>query len=337
MDPLSRRELMLLAGAATLLRPTRATAAESGGRMRGPFMILNTPFTSTGEVDWDDLARETLFVDRSGCAGVVWPQGSSGVATLTKAERLRGMELLASTLKGKTSTLVLGVQGKDTAEMVEYATRATALGTGAMIAMPPTTGTSMDDYRSYFRALAAIATVPVIIQTSGGAPNLPPTTELIISLAREFPHLAYVKEESDPLLPRMRAELAARPAMKGIFGASFGTGWLYEMRLGLDGIITGMGMYADLMARMWALHERGQHDAVRDAYARFLLMRNLNEAIPGADLYVMKMRGLFKTTVRRTSAPTANAPAKLTEFKPSAVELAEIEHRFAALNQYLLS
>jgi dihydrodipicolinate synthase/N-acetylneuraminate lyase len=147
--------------------------------------------------------------------------------------------------------------------------------------------------------------------------------------------MAYVKEESDPLISRMEAELAARPTMKGIFGASLATGWLYEMRLGLDGVITGMGMYADLMATMWDLHERGHHEQVRDAYSRFLLMRNLNEAVPGTDLYVMKMRGVFKTAVRRTSAPTPGAPPRLTEVKPSPLELAEIEYRFAALKPYL--
>src|SRR3954447_14578087 len=194
--------------------------------------------------------------------------------------------------------------------MLEYARRAEALGTDAMIAMPPTTGTSLDDYRAYFRALGGATTRPVIVQTSGGAKDLPPSVELIVELARAFPHMAYVKEESDPLVPRMRAEIAARPAMKGIFGASLGTGFLFEMRLGLDGIITGMGMYADLMGRMWEMHERGQHEAVRDAYGTFLLMRNLNESIPGTDLYVMKMRGVFKTTVRRTSAPGPGAPAK---------------------------
>ena len=41
--------------------------------------------------------------------------------------------------------------------------------------------------------------------------------------------MAYVKEESEPLIQRMQAELAARPTMKGIFGASLGTGFLYEM------------------------------------------------------------------------------------------------------------
>jgi len=141
----------------------------------------------------------------------------------------------------------------------------------------------MDDYRAYFRALGGATTRPAIVQTRGGAKDLFPSVELIVELARDFPHMAYVKEESEPLIPRMQGELAARPVMKGVFGASLGTGFLYEMRLGLDGVITGMGMYADLMGRMWELHERGEHEQVRDAYSRFLLMRNLNESIPGTD------------------------------------------------------
>jgi 4-hydroxy-tetrahydrodipicolinate synthase len=303
--------------------------------MRGVFIILNTPFTRAGEVDWDDLEREVAFVEAGGCRGVVWPQGSSGVATLTKEERLHGMQVLAQAVKGRRVALVLGVQGRDTAEMLEYARRADALGADAMIAMPPSTGRSMDDYRTYFRALAGATTRPLIVQTSGGAKDLVPSVDLIVGLAREFPHTAYVKEESEPLIPRMQEEIAARPTMRGIFGASLATGWLYEMRLGLDGVITGMGMYADLMGRIWDLHEQAQHEQVRDAYSRFLLMRNLNEAIPGTDLYVMKMRGVFKTAVRRTSPPAAGTAPKLTEIVPTDTERAEIEFRFAALKPYI--
>lgn len=323
------RRLSFAAGAAGL-------APEAAGkRLRGVFIILNTPFTSAGAVDWADVEREVAFVERGGCSGVVWPQGSSGVTTLTKEERLHGMEVLAKAVKGKNITLVLGVQGKDTAEMLEYAARASALGVDAVIAMPPTTGTSLDEYRSYFRALGKAFTGPTFVQTSGGAKNLFPSVELIVDLAKEFPHMAYVKEESDPVVQRMQAEVAARPVLKGIYGASLGTGFLYEMRLGLDGIITGMGMYADLMGRMWDLHERGQHEQVRDAYSKFLLMRNLNEAIPGTDLYVMKMRGVFKTTARRVSAPINGAAPKMTEFVPTPVERDEIEFRFAALKPFL--
>ena len=335
----SRRDVLKVLGASALAtqvpRAIIDLAGASPKSMRGVFIILNTPFTSAGAVDWDDLQREVAFVDRAGCAGIVWPQGSSGVTTLTKDERLRGMDALAKAVQGKRLTLVLGVQGKDTAEMLEFAARAEVLGTDAMIAMPPTTGKSLDDYRAYFRALGGATRRNVIVQTSGGAKDLSPSVDLIVELAREFPHMAYVKEESQPLIQRMHAEIAARPAMKGIFGASLGTGFLYEMRLGLDGVITGMGMYADLMARMWDLHERGRHDEARDAYGRFLLMRNLNESIPGTDLYVMKKRGIFKTTTRRTSAPSATGPAKLNEFIPTEVEREEIEFRFAALKPYL--
>ena len=300
--------------------------------MRGVFIILTTPFTATGEVDWDDLAREALFVDRCGCQGLVWPQGSSGVANLTKAERLHGMEVLAAAARGKPVALVLGVQGRDTAEMLEFARRAEALAPDAMIAMPPSAAHSIDEYREYFRALARATSRPVIIQTSGGARDLPPTVDLIVELAREFPHMAYVKEESAPLVERMKAELTQRPTLKGVFGASLGAGWLYEMRLGLDGVITGMGMYPDLMARIWALHEQGQADAVRDAYGRFLLMRNLSQQIPGADLYLFKKRGVFKTTAARTGGAAA---WKVRSYDLAADEVAEIDHRFAALAPYL--
>ena len=336
MTELDRREFTrasLLGFGALGLGALPEWAAAAGAKpLRGVFIILTTPFTAAGEVDWDDLAREAAFVDRNGCQGIVWPQGSSGVANLTKAERMRGMEVLASAARGKAVALVLGVQGKDTAEMLEYAQRAEALAPDAMIAMPPSAAHSIDEYRDYFRALAKTTSRPVIVQTSGGARDLPPTVDLIVELARDYPHMAYVKEESAPLVERMKAELARRPTMKGVFGASLGAGWLYEMRLGLDGVITGMAMYPDLMARIWAMHEKGDAAGVRDGYSKFLLMRNVAQQIPGADLYLLKKRGVFKTMAARTGGAAA-WKVKVTEL--TADEIAEIDYRFAALAPYL--
>lgn len=337
---ITRREYLWTLGAVAMAsRFSNLTAASSSPAkaLRGPFIILNTPFTSSGDVDWDDLVREVQFVDRAGCTGIVWPQGSSSVNQLTKDERMHGMEVLAKAVQGKRLALVLGVQGKDVNEMREFATRADPLGPDAVIAMPPSTGKSMDDYRAYFQALAAATKRPVFVQTSGGARDLPPATDLIIDLAKQFPNFGYVKEESQPLIPRLKAELQARPAMKGIFSAAFAEGFLYELRLGVDGVITGSGMYGDVLAHVWDSHQKGRDDEARDAYSKFLLMRNLEAQIPGTGLFIMKKRGIFKTTVRRATAPTAGAPAKLNEFKPSDVELAEIEFRFAALKPYLIA
>jgi 4-hydroxy-tetrahydrodipicolinate synthase len=331
----SRREFLATMTATAVAAKLKNDLAAAGKPLRGAFMILHTPFTADGVVDWEDLAREVEFVDRAGSQGIVWPQGSSGVATLTKDERLRGMEVLAKAVRGRKVALVLGVQGRDSAEMLEYAARAEALAPDAVIAMPPTIATSLDDYRGYFTALAKASNRPVILQTSGGARNLVPPVDLIVDLARQFPNCGYVKEESAPVLDRMREEVRQRPPMRGIFGASFGVGWLYEMRLGLDGVITGNAMYADLMARMWQLHGAGRRDELRDAYSKFLLMRNLDEQVPGTSLYVMKKRGIFKTTVTRAGAPVPGQPLKVNQvvLPPDAID--EIEYRFAALKPYL--
>jgi dihydrodipicolinate synthase/N-acetylneuraminate lyase len=338
MTSWTRRELLRLgpaALAAGLVRSGGAHAA-AGKPLRGALLILHTPFTADGAVDWDDLARETLFVDRAGAQGVVWPQGSSGVATLTRDERLRGMEVLAKTVRGRGVALVLGVQGRDIAEMLDYTRHAEALDPDAVIAMPPSTATSLDGYQRYFRALAGATSRRVIVQTSGGARGLVPPVEMIVGLAREYPHLGYVKEESEPLIERMKGELTHRDVMKGIFCANLGVNWLYAMRLGLDGI-TGNAMYADLFAKIWELHERKQSDALRDAYSRFLLMRNLNELVPGVDLYILKKRGIFKTTVVRSRPPAPGEAPPIVERRFTSGEVEEIEYRFAALAPYLVS
>jgi len=337
---MTRREALMTVAASAIVASRTDARSRAGERapakpLRGAFMILHTPFAADGAVDWDDLTREALFVDLCGGHGIVWPQGSSSVATLTRDERMHGMEVLAKAVAGKRVALVLGVQGKDTAEMLEYTERAEALAPDAVIAMPPTTGRTMEDYRLYFRALAAAAKRPVILQTSGGARELVPSTELIVELAREFPHFGYVKEESEPLAERIRAEVAARPPMKAIFSANLGSNWLYAMRLGVDGVITGNAMYADLFAKMWALHEARKDDELRDAFSRFLLMRNLNEQLPGADLYIMQRRGIFKTNATRAGRPAAGEKPKVTMKSFSPAEVAEIEYRFAALKPYV--
>ena len=116
------------------------------------------------------------------------------------------------------------------------------------------------------------------------------------------------------------------------FDASLRIRGIDVVRLGLDGVITGMGMYPDLMARIWALHEQGNTEKVRDAYSKFLLMRNVSQQIPGSDLYLFKKRGIFKTMATRTGGAAA---WKVKTFDLAADEIAEVDYRFAALAPYL--
>ena len=320
----------------------RADSADP--RIQGPFPILSTPFTSSGAVDFDALARSARYVDWCECPGMIWPQSGDSVDLLTTDEKLQGMEVLAKTARNlRTTALCLGVQGKDTDEMLVYARHAEKLAPAAFISRPPDSGKTEDDMRQYWRALAAVTKRPIFIQTTGGVAYKGPTpsVELLIELAKEFPNFGYVKEEAGNVIARTRALVAAKPPIRRVFGARGGFGWLYELRLGVEGLITERAIYADVLTRIWRLHRSGSNpSALRDAYSKFLLMINLGRTHPGDlrgyQLYLWKKRGVFQTMVSRHYGPGRSIPKSpiFSELELTKDEIAEIEFRFEGLQPY---
>jgi dihydrodipicolinate synthase/N-acetylneuraminate lyase len=321
----TRRDWLSTSSSVAVFSRLATAATTTGHPLQGAFMILSTPYTPAKAVDYEDLAGEVDFLERCGVQGLVWPQNASEQSKLTKDERMRGMEVLSKAVRGKKPALVLGVQGRNTEEMLEYAEHAERLAPDAMIAIPPTQATSLEDFRQYYRALCKTAKRPVFIQTSGGARDVEPTVEFIVELARELPNFGYIKEEHDPVIPRMKAMIKQRPdPIKRVFCANRGAGFLYEMRLGSDGTIIGGTPYADVYAQLWNLHQQNKSDDQREMFSKLLLMLNLDQQIPGVRPYILKKRGVFKTTVSRQGDH---------QLSPEAI--AEIEYNFAALKPYL--
>ena len=321
----TRRDWLAAAGTAAALSRFAPAATRPEKPLQGAFMILSTPYTASKAVDYEDLAGEVDFLARCGVQGLVWPQNASEQSKLSKDERMRGMDVLAKAAAGGKQALVLGVQGRNTEDMLDYARHAEKLAPDAVIAIPPTEAKSLDDYRQYFRALCKTAQRPVFIQTSGGARDVEPTVEFIVDLARELPNFGYVKEERDPVISRMRALIEHRPdPIKRVFCANRGAGFLYEMRLGSDGTIIGGTPYADIFAQLWNLHLEGKLSEQREMFSKLLLMLNLDQQIPGVRPYILKKRGVFKTTVTRQNDHPLTPEA-----------IAEIESNFSVLKPYL--
>ncbi len=321
---ITRRQLLGAAGAITLA-PQFELFAQEENKMRGAFMILSTPYDERGEVDYDDLAREVEFCQQAGVQGMVWPQNSSEQRYLSEAERRKGFEVLADANRNSSVALVLGVQAEDTQGMLDYARIAENLEPDGMIAIPPQSANSLEDIRDYYAALCEVTNRPVFVQTSGG-PDIELTIEFLVSLAREFPQCGYIKEEYGRVQERMLALQEHQPnPIRSVLGATFGRGWLYEMRLGTDGVMTGGAMYADVYAKLWEFYQQGDTESLRDCYSRLLLVQNLDTLIPGVRLYIMQSRGIFKTTKSRRG-----------EYRFNAQQIAEIEYRFEALQPYLL-
>src|SRR5688572_4658740 len=97
----SRRDSVKLLGSAALgaslvpLRPAAAMVPPRAEDLRGIFVILSTPYTDSGELDFQDLAFQVEWLQHAGVHGLVWPQNSSDYPQLTAEEIRRGMEVLA--------------------------------------------------------------------------------------------------------------------------------------------------------------------------------------------------------------------------------------------------
>jgi 4-hydroxy-tetrahydrodipicolinate synthase len=310
----------------TLRLPLEAAETK---RLRGIFPILATPYTDAGSVDFEDLAHQVEFFDKCGAHGMAWPQHASGYpGGVNREERMRGMEVLAKAAKGRKTALLLGVQANTTEQMLEFARRAEELAPDGLIAMPPLEARSVEDYRTYYRALGKLTERPVFIQTSGGAEGIDPSVEFLIDLAKEFPHLGHVKEEVSPVSNRMKALIKAKPVITSVFSGANGYNMTYEMRFGADGNMPE-AQFADVYVAIWDLYQSGQKEKARTAFASLLLMLNQMRQFNGVPQYMMKKRGVFKTTVSRDHR------GQRTDIDLKPDEIAEIDWNFEALRPYL--
>jgi 4-hydroxy-tetrahydrodipicolinate synthase len=327
----SRRQVLAglgaAAGAAIAFAPPSAAATTKP--MRGIFPILATPYTAAGGVDFEDLAHQVDFFEKCGAHGMAWPQHASGYpGGVNKEERMHGMEVLAKAAKGRKPALLLGVQSTDTEHMLEFARKAEELEPDGLIAMPPMEAKSIEDYRTYYRALGKLTKRPVFIQTSGGTQGIDPSVEFLIGLAREFPNLGYIKEEVNPVIDRMKTLIHAKPAVTSVFSGANGYSLTYEMRFGGDGDMPE-AQFTDVYVAVWDLYQSGQKEKARTAFSSLLLMLNQMRQFAGVPQYMMKKRGVFKTTVGRDH----NGQRTEVRLKPD--EMAEIDWNFEAMKPYL--
>ena len=286
----------------------------NGKTISGVFPLLCTPYAEDGALDCAALAREARFVAGCGADGVIWPCAKDALDYLSPEEVRRGLEAVAAALDGLGVWFTPCCPGADTADMLRRVADAEAvavahpgLKTALLVRLADD---AADDaaYSRQYEALAAATRLPVIVQTCNGKSPIP-SSDFLIGLARRHPeNFGWFKVEGTgpELLPCKRALVAARPVVKTVFTGWGGRDWLYDhRRVGTRGVITQRPMYADLMVRVWRALV-ADDPAADELFAKFMLLRNLEETIPapemrGWNLYVLQKRGVFPNTLSRTT------------------------------------
>lgn len=303
-----RREFVGRAGAAAMLSlaaqavpDMAATAVERPTRFHGIFAILQTPFTSSGLMDDEDLAHEAEFCVRCGAHGLVWPQLAAEFYLLSDEERMHGTDILIRAVAHRRP-VVIGVQAPYKDIAIKLARHAENAGADAVIAMPPFMGhVNMDDVTEYYSSLTEAVRLPVFVQNSGSpwGPALP--TEFVLQQARQYPQLAYIKEEVRPV-PHRLGTYAKSGLMAGIFSGSAGRNLLNELPRGSSGTMPACE-FVDVDAQVYDLFVAGRTQEAYRVFKSLLPMINLEETYGMAFAkHVLVRRGIFKLAKMRDEA-----------------------------------
>jgi 4-hydroxy-tetrahydrodipicolinate synthase len=163
---------------------------------KGVIPAQTTPFNQDLSIDYGLLANHARWMVDAGCTGIV-PGGSLGEgATLTAAEKIDVIATLVRAVGDRVPVLP-AVASTSTAEAVRFVRDAQAAGASGFMVLPPYVYSSdWREMKAHIAAILSATDLSCILYNNPVAYRTDFIPEQIAELAREFPHLAAVKESS---------------------------------------------------------------------------------------------------------------------------------------------
>ena len=270
--------------------------------MRTPFTgvgtALVTPFTRSGDVDEAAVRR---LGRRQVDAGVhfLCPCGTTGEnPTLTDAERIRTVEILADEVRGQVPILA-GCGGYNTREVIHLAAVLKKAGASGLLSVTPYYNKpTQEGLYQHYRAIAESTPLPIIVYNVPGRTgvNVEPAT---LARMAELPTIVGVKEASGNITQMCEICRVVPDTFIVVSGDDALT--LPLMAVGGRGIISVAGNeIPSEMVQMVEAAERGDFAAARAIHTRILplMLGNFIESNPVPVKAAMAAMGLIEEIYR---------------------------------------
>ncbi|MEO8857407.1 MAG: dihydrodipicolinate synthase family protein [Burkholderiaceae bacterium] len=162
----------------------------------GVLPAITTPFLGDGGVDHAFLARHVDLMLQAGCTGIV-PLGSLGeTATLGMDEKRAVLATVVAAVAGRAA-VVPGVAALATADAVQFARAAHALGCSGLMVLPPYVySTDWREMRAHVSAVIGATPLPCMLYNNPVAYKTDFSAEQMRDLAQQHANFVAVKESS---------------------------------------------------------------------------------------------------------------------------------------------
>ena len=249
------------------------------------------PFTADLAVD-EPAYRKHLrwLVDAPGVTGLVANGHAAEVASLTRGERRRTLDIALDEVAGKVP-VAAGVYSDGTLEAVELARDAQAAGAAGLLIFPPTLfmwGAQLkpEMVLRHFQTLADAVDLPLVVFEYPVASGIGYSPETLAELCK-VPTVAAIKDWSNEIVSYEKNLRAVRATGRPVaVMSSFTMSLMASFLLGADGCISGMGsVTADLQAALFAAVQAGRLDEARAINDRVAPLVSAFYAPPFVDMH----------------------------------------------------
>ena len=257
-----------------------------------------TPFTRSGALDEAAVRRLGRRQIDAGIHFLV-PCGTTGEnPTLTLAERLRTVEILADEAKGQVPILA-GAGGYNTKEVIHLAGEMKKAGAAGLLSVTPYYNKpTPEGLFQHYRAIAESTPLPIVLYNVPGRTGVNIDVPTLVRLAT-IPSIVGVKEASGNLTQMCEACAAVPPDFIVLSGDDALT--LPLMAVGGRGIVSvASNEIPAEMVQMVEAAERNDFAAARAVHARILPLMQINfvEANPVPVKAAMAAMGLLEEVYR---------------------------------------
>ena len=279
------------------MTPTRAKP------YTGVYPIAPTPFTASGDVDFDGQKRVLDCMIDQGVDGICVLANYSEQFLLTDDERAALVDLCLAHVAGRVPVIVT-CSHFSTRIAAERARMAVSAGAIMLMVMPPYHGATLradeTGMLQHFARIAEAAPVPIMVQDaplSGVGLSVP----FLVRLAREVPAARYFKIEVPGAASKLRALIeAGGGAVAGPFDGEESITLMADLDAGATGTMPS-ALLPDLIKPVFEDFRAGKRKEAAAGYARILPLINYENRQCGlrATKTVMAAGGVIKSDAVR--------------------------------------
>ncbi len=281
---------------------------------RGVYIISATPFSDTGEIDYESTDRLVDFYLEGRVNGITI------LGVLGEAPKLSGEESIAfadhvlKRVAGRVP-VVVGVSSAGNLNLKRLTDKVMASG-AAGVMVSPIAGLKTDEQiENYIGGLIKElgVSVPIVLQDYPQLTSVFMSAPLMNRLFTNFPSLKMLKHEDVPGLKKLgqmrAAEARGERRRISVLVGNSGMFLPMELARGADGAMTGVA-YPEMLVGVCEKFFAGDKQGAEDLYDAFLpIVRYENQSGVGLAIRkeILRRRGILKTAKLRTPGGSLDA------------------------------